>query len=158
MGVVALSSRLRRLLLGACAALSVIAVEGRAAAQALTVESWRNDDADIWNNTIIPAFEKTHPGITLTFKGLPPTEYNAALNAQLAGGTASDLIACRPFDASLDLYTKGYLTAVDDVPGLDNFPAVAKSAWQTDDRKTTFCMPMASVIHGFIYKIGRAHV
>lgn len=32
-----------------------------------------------------------------------------------------------------------------------NFPDVAKSAWTTDDGKTTFCVPMASVIHGFIY-------
>ncbi len=37
------------------------------------------------------------------------------------------------------------------MPDLDNFPAVARSAWQTDDHKTTFCMPTASVIHGFIY-------
>ena len=28
---------------------------------------------------------------------------------------------------------------------------MAKSAWTTDDGKTTFCVPMASVIHGFIY-------
>ena len=32
-----------------------------------------------------------------------------------------------------------------------NFSDVAKAAWQTDDGKTTFCVPMASVIHGFIY-------
>ena len=148
---ITLSGTLRRLLLAAGAALPALAYAHAAAAQTLTIESWRNDDADIWNGTIIPAFEKAHPGIKLNFKGLPPTEYNAALNAQLAGGTAADLIACRPFDASLDLYTKGFLAPVDDVPGLDNFPAVARSAWQTDDHKTTFCMPMASVIHGFIY-------
>ena len=80
-----------------------------------------------------------------------PTEYNAALNARLAGGTAGDLITCRPFDASLDLYKKGNLVAVDDIKGIENFSPVAKSAWQTDDGKTTFCVPMASVIHGFIY-------
>ena len=34
---------------------------------------------------------------------------------------------------------------------MDNFSDVAKAAWQTDDGKTTFCVPMASVIHGFIY-------
>ncbi len=28
---------------------------------------------------------------------------------------------------------------------------VAKSAWQTDDGTASFCVPMASVIHGFIY-------
>ena len=32
-----------------------------------------------------------------------------------------------------------------------NFSDVAKSAWTTDDGKDTFCVPMASVIHGFIY-------
>jgi raffinose/stachyose/melibiose transport system substrate-binding protein len=32
-----------------------------------------------------------------------------------------------------------------------NFSDVAKSAWTTDDGKTTFCVPRASVIHGFIY-------
>ena len=34
---------------------------------------------------------------------------------------------------------------------MENFSDVAKSAWITDDGKTTFCVPMASVIHGFIY-------
>ena len=92
-----------------------------------------------------------HPDIKVQFKADPPTEYNAALNARLAGGTAGDIITCRPFDASLDLFKKGNLVAVNDVPGMENFSDVAKSAWSTDDGKTTFCMPMASVIHGFIY-------
>lgn len=34
---------------------------------------------------------------------------------------------------------------------MDNFPASAKVAWQTDDGKDTFCMPIASVMHGFLY-------
>jgi raffinose/stachyose/melibiose transport system substrate-binding protein len=34
---------------------------------------------------------------------------------------------------------------------MENFSDVAKSAWTTDDGATTFCVPMASVIHGFIY-------
>jgi len=118
---------------------------------ALTIESWRNDDADIWNKQILPAFMAKHPDIKVTFKGYPPTEYNAALNTELAGGTAADIITCRPFDASLDLYKKGNLLKLNDVPSLKNFNDVAKAAWQTDDGKDTFCMPMASVIHGFIY-------
>ena len=32
-----------------------------------------------------------------------------------------------------------------------NFSDVAKSGWSTDDGSATFCVPMASVIHGFIY-------
>ena len=80
-----------------------------------------------------------------------PTEYNAALNAKLDAGSAGDLITCRPFDASLELYKKGKLADLTDLPGMENFSDVAKSAWQTDDGKATFCVPMASVIHGFIY-------
>ena len=126
---------------------------GLAAAQAgsLKIESWRNDDADIWNSKIIPAFNKHYPDIKVEFSPSAPKEYNAALNARLAGGTAGDIIACRPFDASLDLYNKHQLDSVSDLKGMANFSDVAKSAWTTDDGKTSFCVPMASVIHGFIY-------
>jgi raffinose/stachyose/melibiose transport system substrate-binding protein len=117
----------------------------------LTIESWRTDDLAIWQEKIIPAFEKTHPGIALKFVPTAPTEYNAALNAKLAAGTAGDLITCRPFDASLQLFTTGRLVSVNALKGLNNFTPVARTAWTTDDGKTTFCVPMASVIHGFIY-------
>ena len=89
------------------ASLMLAAAIGAASAQTLTIESWRNDDADVWNSQIIPAFKKQHPNIKVQFKADPPTEYNAALNARLAGGTAGDLITCRPFDASLDLSRRG---------------------------------------------------
>jgi raffinose/stachyose/melibiose transport system substrate-binding protein len=36
---------------------------------------------------------------------------------------------------------------------MDNFSAVAKSAWITDDGSDAFCVPMASVIHGFMYNV-----
>ena len=84
------------------AAIAVAAlVTGIVAAQAgsLKIESWRNDDADIWNSKIIPAFNKTYPDIKVEFAPSAPKEYNAALNARLDGGTAGDLITCRPFDA-----------------------------------------------------------
>lgn len=122
-----------------------------ATAGKLTIESWRNDDADNWNNLIIPAFQKAHPDIQVVFNGVAPTEYDASLNAKLEGGTAGDLITCRPFDRSLGLFQKGQLASLNDLPGMDGFSDVAKSAWTTDDGKTTFCVPMASVIHGFIY-------
>lgn len=117
----------------------------------LTIESWRNDDLAIWQDTIIPAFEAQNPGIKVVFAPTAPTEYNAALNAKLEGGTAGDLITCRPFDASLALYDKGYLADLTDLPGMENFGDVARSAWVTDDGSAVFCVPMASVIHGFIY-------
>ena len=133
------------------AAVALSACVGAASAGKLTIESWRNDDATIWKEKIIPAFMAKHPDITVEFTPTAPKEYNAALNAKLAGGTAGDIITCRPFDASLELFNKGYLASLNDLPNMKNFSDVAKSAWTTDDAKTTFCVPMGSVIHGFIY-------
>ncbi|MBI1217125.1 MAG: extracellular solute-binding protein [Rhodobacteraceae bacterium] len=117
----------------------------------ITIESWRNDDLTVWQQKIIPAFEKAHPDIKVVFAASAPTEYNAALNSKLDAGSAGDLITCRPFDASLALFQKGKLADLTAMPEMANFSDVAKAAWQTDDGKQTFCMPMASVIHGFIY-------
>lgn len=143
----------RGLLVAGASAIALGLSAGAASAQdvTLTIESWRNDDLGIWRDTIIPAFEAQHPNINIEFAPTAPTEYNAALNARLEGGTAGDLITCRPFDAALALYDLGHLAQLNDLEGLNSFSDVAKSAWQTDDGSATFCMPMASVIHGFIY-------
>jgi len=126
---------------------------GLAAVEAgsLKIESWRNDDADIWNNTLIPAFNKHYPDIKVEFAPLAPADYNAALNARLDGGAAGDLITCRPFDVSLTQFKKHQLDPLNDLKGMENFSDIAKAAWSTDDGKVTFCVPMASVIHGFMY-------
>jgi raffinose/stachyose/melibiose transport system substrate-binding protein len=143
------NSVLKSLLLTSC----VISSAGlaHAADVTLNIESWRNDDLKIWQEKIIPAFEAKNPGIKVTFSPTAPTEYNASLNAKLDAGSAGDIITCRPFDASLELFKKGQLTDLTSLPGMDNFSPIAKAAWTTDDGKSTFCVPMAAVIHGFIY-------
>ncbi len=117
----------------------------------ISIESWRSEDLSIWQDKIIPAFEASHPGIKVKFTPTAPGEYNAALNSKLEGGVAGDLITCRPFDQSLGIYEKGQLADLTDLDAMKNFADVAKSAWSTDDGAHTFCVPMASVIHGFIY-------
>lgn len=119
----------------------------------LTIESWRNDDLLIWEDVIIPAFNAQYPDIEVVFAPTAPTEYNAALQAKLDGGTAGDLITCRPFDQSLSLFQQGFLVSLNDLPGLEHFGDVARSAWITDDGSDVFCVPMASVIHGFLYNV-----
>ncbi|GAA6177262.1 ABC transporter substrate-binding protein [Sulfitobacter pacificus] len=128
-------------------------VAGTAAAEdvTLTIESWRNDDLAIWQDKIIPAFEAAHPGIKLNFTPSAPAEYNAVLNSKLDAGSAGDIITCRPFDASLALFEAGHLADITAIEGMGNFSAVSKSGWSTDDASVQFCVPMASVIHGFIY-------
>ena len=142
-------------------ALVVFAVTGCAASDAtqvadrakvtITIESWRNDDLSVWRDKIIPAFEATHPNIHVVFAPTAPAAYDAALSAKLSNGTAGDLITCRPFDTSLALFSKAQLVGLNSLPGLSNFGDVARSAWITDDGKTVYCVPMASVIHGFFY-------
>ena len=132
-------------------AVTVVAAAPGYAATVLRIESWRAEDQALWDEKILPVFEAANPDIDVQFTPTAPTEYNAALNARLEGGSAGDLITCRPFDASLALYDKGHLAALDDLAGLSHFSAVAKAAWSTDDGAHTFCVPMASVIHGFMY-------
>ena len=145
------SSRLKLIALATVGLGSLAFAVPALAESTLTIESWRTDDLPIWNEKIIPAFNKAHPDIKVVFQPTAPTEYDAALGAKLAADSAGDLITCRPFDKSLQLFQKGNLTSVNDISGMDKFSPVAKAGWSTDDGKTTFCVPMASVIHGFIY-------
>lgn len=145
---------MRKWLALAFVALGMTGFLGSALAQGkvrLTIESWRNDDLKIWQETILPAFMKKYPGIEVVFAPTAPTEYNAVLDTKLKAGTAGDLITCRPFDKSLELFNAKHLDSLNDLPGMNNFSEVAKAAWSTDDGKVTFCVPMASVIHGFLY-------
>lgn len=117
----------------------------------ITIESWRTEDKAIWDETILPVFEAAYPEIDVQFNPSKNTEYDAALNARMAGGTAGDVITCRPFDRALGLYDGGHLADIKGMSGLENFSDVAKSAWSTDSGDATFCVPMASVIHAFMY-------
>ena len=141
----------KKLALTALLASTALAAPAFAEDVTLTIESWRNDDLTLWQEKIIPAFEAAHPGIKLKFTPSAPAEYNAVLNSKLDAGSAGDLIACRPFDASLALYQGGKLVDLTSLDAMANFSDVAKSAWTTDDGLATFCVPVASVIHGFIY-------
>ena len=49
------------------------------------------------------------------------------------------------------MYEAGGLADISSLQGLENFSDVAKAAWSTDAGDATFCVPMASVIHAFMY-------
>ncbi|MCE9944941.1 ABC transporter substrate-binding protein [Aeromonas rivipollensis] len=124
---------------------------GQLMASELVIESWRIDDKALWEQKIIPAFEAAHPGIQVSFNGVQNVEYMPTLWASLKAGKAGDLITCRPFDDSLALFKAGHLAELSEMAGMENFPSFAQSPWQTDSGAQTFCVPMASVIHGFFY-------
>lgn len=121
-----------------------------AQAQELTIESWRKDDQIFWDKVLIPAFQRQHPGIQLKFKPEEPLAYDSRLEARLSTRRAGDLIFCRPFDASVRIQAKGYLVPLKE-EALKNFNPQARRAWTTDDGATTYCMPVAYVMHGLFY-------
>lgn len=124
---------------------------GQLMASELVIESWRTDDKALWEQKIIPAFETEHPGIKVVFHPVQNVNYIPTLWQSLKAGKAGDLITCRPFDDSLALFKAGYLAELTEMAGMENFPSFAQSPWQTDSGAQTFCVPMASVIHGFFY-------
>ena len=67
----------------------------------LIIESWRVDDADEWNDVILPAFEAHYPNIDVDFQPTINTEYGATLGTKIEAGTAGDLIMVEPFDYRL---------------------------------------------------------
>ncbi len=125
-------------------------VMGTAHGQVLTIESWRKDDQIFWDKVLIPAFQRQHPDIKLQFKPEEPLAYDARLEARLATQRAGDLIFCRPFDASVRMQAKGYLLPLKE-DALKSFNPQARRAWTTDDGHTTYCLPVAYVMHGLFY-------
>ncbi|HVO42598.1 MAG TPA: ABC transporter substrate-binding protein [Aggregatilineales bacterium] len=116
----------------------------------LTIESWRTDDVTAWNR-LISVFEAENPGIQVRFMPTNPPDYNPMLAAKFKSGTAGDLITCRPFDVSLPLFNGTHLIDLSTLSGLQHFNTFARHAWSTPDGKAIFCVPIASVLHGFIY-------
>ncbi|KNH51940.1 ABC transporter substrate-binding protein, partial [Vibrio cholerae] len=126
-------------------------LSGQLMASELVIESWRADDKALWEQKIIPAFEAANPGIKVKFNPVPNVNYTPTLWENLKAGKAGDLITCRPFDDSLALFKAGHLAEITEMAGMENFPSFAQAPWQTDSGAQTFCVPMASVIHGFFY-------
>lgn len=116
----------------------------------LQFESWRPEDAAIWNTKIIPAFEKEHPEIKVQFAPTKATEYDAALKTHLEGGTAGDLITCRSGALNRENIKAGYMEPLKGLAGLSNFDELALSSWSSTDGDP-YCVPVASVMAAFFY-------
>src|SRR4051794_11266747 len=63
----------------------------------LVLGSWRTEDIAMWEDEILPAFHAAYPDIEVEFAATDTNDYNAAIQSQVDGGNAPDLITCRPF-------------------------------------------------------------
>jgi raffinose/stachyose/melibiose transport system substrate-binding protein len=116
----------------------------------ITLGSWRTEDIAMWEDEILPAFHESHPGIEVEFAATDTNDYNAAIQSQVEGGNAPDLITCRPFDVNRAWIADGYFDDLTGLEALDAFTDTAQAAWQGADG-ATYCVPVASVLAGFYY-------
>jgi raffinose/stachyose/melibiose transport system substrate-binding protein len=137
--------------LTACSdATSPVAGGGGGEKTVLTLGSWRTEDLAMWQDQILPVFEKANPNIDVQFNPINTNEYNAAIQSQVDGGTGPDLITCRPYDVNRAWIGKGYFEKLDGKPVLDKFDAQSLEPWSGDDGGR-YCVPTASVLAGFFY-------
>ncbi len=116
----------------------------------LVMGSWRPDDVEQMNE-ILARFHEQHPHITIRFDPTSPPEYDAALQAQLAGGTGPDLFYLRSFTKSRQLFEQGYLEPLDDLPGLrESFEPTMRAPWSTDEG-LPYGVPFIATSHGIYY-------
>jgi raffinose/stachyose/melibiose transport system substrate-binding protein len=116
----------------------------------LVFASWRTEDISVWEDTIIPVFEASHPGITIEFNAINTNDYNAAVQSQMEGQTGPDLILCRPFDVNRSWISQGYFDSLADFAPISHFSEADLAAWTGPDG-TPYCLPIASVLAGFFY-------
>lgn len=126
----------------------------------IRLESWRKDDQPFWEEKILPVFHRRHPDIHVNFVPENPLEYDSRLEAKLrydslldtklTSRKAGDLIFCRPFDGSIRFFERHQLAPLP-ADTLTAFSGTARRPWTSDDGKTTYCVPVAQVIHGVFY-------
>lgn len=116
----------------------------------ITFGNWRVEDAALWEENVIPAFEKAHPDIKVTYQPTGTDDYNATIQSQIESGTGPDVIMCRPFDVNRAWIEDGYFDDLSGIDNIDGFTDTALAAWQGADGNP-YCVPIASVLAGFYY-------
>ena len=118
----------------------------------LTIESWRNDDLAIWQDKLIPAFEaKPIPASRSCSRRRrrPNTTPRSTPSSKPARpATSSPAARSTPRSSST---TRAISPTSPTCPAWRTSPTSPSPPGTTDDGAATFCVPMASVIHGFIY-------
>jgi len=116
----------------------------------LTMGSWRTEDVEQMNR-ILARFHERYPNITVRYDPTTAPEYDAALRAQLEGGTGPDVFYLRSYSVTRRLFEKGYLEPLDDLKGLkENFSEAMRAPWATDAGQP-YGVPFIATSHGVYY-------
>ncbi len=105
----------------------------------------------IWSEVIGPAFEASHPGVQLEVAELSPEEFAEVVIEDISAGEGPDLITCRSFAPSLELFEAGSLTTVNDIVEAHDLSPLQRAPFSTFDGADTFCVPVAAVVNGLAF-------
>lgn len=122
----------------------------------LVMGSWRTEDIEQMNR-ILAKFHEKYPHITIQYDVTSATEYDAVLQTQLESGTGPDIFYLRSYAVSRNLYQKGLLAPLTDLPGLkENFTPQMQAPWATDDG-TPYGLPFIATSHAIYYNVDIFH-
>lgn len=117
----------------------------------LVMGSWRVDDV-AQMETILAAFTAEHPNITVKFEPTNPPDYNAALRAQLEGGTGPDVFYLRSYTNSRMLFADGFVESLAGEQEMlsSAFGDASLVPWSTLEGEP-YGLPLIAVSHGIYY-------
>lgn len=118
----------------------------------ITVSGWQGQ-TDLWNDVILPEFERAHPGIDVVYLATAASDYREGVPAELAAGAGADVVGCFGFDWTTALGSEGLLVDLHDLPAMENFSALARAPWSSADGSRTYCVPAISNVTGFFYNV-----
>jgi raffinose/stachyose/melibiose transport system substrate-binding protein len=101
----------------------------QARADELKLETWRTEDVWVWEHHLLPEFYQTPKSTPIEISPWVSTDFDKVLLEGFEKGTAGDMVACRPFDRSFDLFEKGFLQDITHMPELRLFRSHGKLAW-----------------------------
>lgn len=105
----------------------------------------------VWSEFVAPAYEASHPGVNLEVAELTPEEFAPVVTDDLLAGAGPDLVTCRSFAPSLELFDAGALTVVNDIVEAHDLSPLQRAPFSTFDGVDTFCVPVAAVVNGIAF-------
>ncbi|WP_163099089.1 ABC transporter substrate-binding protein [Peribacillus alkalitolerans] len=114
----------------------------------VTVWSWRSQDKEIWEK-VQKALNEAGKDITIKFRGVTPTQYDATLQTAMNGGKGPDILTLRA-GAGITKYSDAkQIVALDEIAGLKDFSEGIVSQVNSDGK--TFAVPFAVQTSQFFY-------
>ncbi|RLQ94780.1 ABC transporter substrate-binding protein [Falsibacillus albus] len=114
----------------------------------VTVWSWRKQDKDLWAK-VQENLKKDGKDITIKFRGVTPTQYDATLQTAMNGGKGPDILTLRAGSGITKYSDAKQIVALDEIDGLKDFSKGIISQVQSNGK--TYAVPFAVQTSQFFY-------